>query len=850
MISPFPMVRGSRFARAASHVRGNAADCTTIRGGADSERRTISPSTHAVPDPASLLPAHLAERVDAATPSTVATPAGDYVLYWARTALRAHENPALDTAIALGAALGVPVFVYHALSERYPYASDRHHLFILEGAREFAAALDARGIGTAFHLEREGHRGPHLITLAERACAVITELLPVAPFVAWTDRLRAAITSPVWQVDTSCVVPMTLTTKAYDRAFVYRDATARLRAERVSRAWPEVETVGEPFVPDLPFTPIGFANADFAALVATCDIDHAVGPVADTRGGERAGYARWTHFVESGRLDRYDRTRNDPTNGNGVSRMSAYLHYGMVSPFRLAREAAARSSEGAAKWLDELLVWRELAYTFCFHRPDHASIDAIPEWARATLQQHEGDARTLYSWEQLARGQTSDPFWNAMQRSLLAHGELHNNVRMTWGKAFAGWTPNAARALSLSIDLNHRYALDGRDPASYGGLLWCLGQFDRAFTPPNRVLGTVRGRALPEQAARINVEKYTRHVQRSAYDAPRRVAVIGAGLSGLMCARTLADHNIDVTVFEKSRGYGGRCATRRDGPWRFDHGAQYFTSRDRRLAPLIASWQQQGVIAVWRGILAVHENGQWQPAKTGVRRWVGTPGMSALGAHLAHELDVRLETPVAQVQREGRQWRLLAETGVDLSAFDTVLTCVPGPQATALLADVAPPLAAQAARAVMHATMATMLVLQERPEFAFDGAFLNDDPVLSWISRDATKPGRAADETWVLHATRAWSAAQLDTDTAQIAQLMTDAFQRVIGTAIEPVRRVAHRWLYALPDPVTPDTALFDASLGLGAAGDWCGGPRVEGALLSGVALAGRVLAYAHCAAR
>jgi photolyase PhrII len=806
---------------------------------------------------ASLLPAHLAERIHASPPDAEVPASGEYVLYWARTAVRAHENPALDTAIALGAALRVPVFVYHALSERYPYASDRHHVFILEGARDFAAELGARGIGTAFHFERDGHRGPHLITLALRACVVVTELMPVAPFAAWTARLRASISAPIWQVDTACVVPMTLTTRAYDRAFVYRDATARLRAARVRNEWPELTPVGAPFVPSLPFTPIDLASADLAELVATCTIDHAVGPVADTRGGTRAGYARWAEFVESDRIDRYDRTRNDPTNGDGVSRMSAYLHYGMVSPFRLARDAAARPSDGAAKWLDELLIWRELAYTFCFHRPDHASIDAIPGWARATLQQQEGDARRLYSWEQLARGQTSEPFWNAMQHSLLAHGELHNNVRMTWGKAFTGWTPNAASALSLSIDLNHRYALDGRDPGSYGGLLWCLGQFDRPFTPPNRVLGAVRGRALEEQAARISVEKYTRHVQRAAYSSPRRVAVVGAGLSGLMCARTLADHNIDVTVFEKSRGCGGRCATRRDGPWRFDHGAQYFTVRDRRLELLIESWRQQDVIAEWNGVLASCDDGQWHPAKSGAQRWVGTPGMSAIGAHLANGLDVRLETSVSLLKREGRQWRLLAEGGteggteggVDLGVFDTVLTCVPAPQATKLLANAAPLLAAQASGAIMHATMATMLVLPERPEFAFDGAFLNDDPVLSWISRNASKPGRPADETWVLHATRKWSATQLETDTAQIAQLMTDAFQRVIGTSVEPVRSVAHRWKYALPDPVVPDAALFDAALGLGAAGDWCGGPRVEGALLSGVALAGRVLTHAHGAA-
>jgi len=141
-----------------------------------------------------------------------------------------------------------------------------------------------------------------------------------------------------------------------------------------------------------------------------------------------------------------------------------------------------------------------------------------------------------------------------------------------------------------------------------------------------------------------------------------------------------------------------------------------------------------------------------------------------------------------------------------------------------------------------------MLVFAERPEFAHDGAFINDDPVLGWISRDASKPGRGADEAWVLHATRAWSMAHRDADGALIAAAMTRAFHGVIGSTPAPVHAVAHRWLYALPDPVTAETALYDAALGLGAGGDWCGGPRIEGALLSGIALAGRVLTAAHVA--
>ncbi len=815
-----------------------------------SQRTPAAASFHSPPAvsalPETLLPPHLAERVAITGADVPPVASGAFVLYWARTAVRAHENPALDAALSLGTALRLPVFVYHALAERYPYASDRHHRFILEGARDFARELRERGIGTAFHLEREGHRGPHLVTLSRQAAIVVTERMPVAPLDAWTEALRTAIDRPIWQVDTACIVPVTLTGVAYDRAFVYRDATARLRRERLSAPWHDVAHTGTPFVPGLPFEPVDLDTADLDALIATCAIDHAVGPVAHTRGGSVAGYARWAEFTGSGRIDRYDRTRNDPTRLDGVSRMSPYLHYGMVSPFRIAREAAARPGEGAAKWLDELLVWRELAYTFCHHRPDHASTDALPSWARTTLHAHEGDRRTLFDWEHLARGRTGDRLWDATQRSLLAHGEIHNNVRMTWGKAFAGWTPDAAAALRLSIDLNHRYALDGRDPASYGGLLWALGQFDRPFTPERPVLGSVRGRALDEQAARINVDKYERVVLRPAYTSPRSVAVIGAGLSGLLCARTLADHNIAVTVFEKSRGLGGRAATRRDGPFHFDHGAQYFTVRDPRLLPYVHSWHQRGLIAPWQGALAVRDGDGWRSAKEGVRRWVAVPGMSALGRHLGDDLTVHREVRVAHVQREGAQWRLVADSGADLGVFDVVLVCVPAPQAVTLLEPIAPDLSREAQRAVMHPTWATMLVLTERPALPYDGAFINDDPVLGWISREASKPGREAYEGWVLHASRAWSTAHLEDDAASVTTAMTAAFSALLDSPVEPVHATSHRWRHALPDPVAPDAALYDAVRGVGAGGDWCGGPRVEGALLSGIALAGRVLTHAR----
>ncbi len=418
---------------------------------------------------------------------------GDFVVYWMRMAVRGHDNPALEVAIQAAERLGLPVFVYWAISERYPYANDRLHTFALEGVRDAARELADRGIALAAHVQREGHRGRHLESLARRAALVVTEDVPVAPFPRWTATVRAV--APVWEVDASCIVPPRLLGRGFTRAFRYRDAAEPYRVDRIGRRFAGA-TPTRSTLPELPFTPVDL-EGDLAALVGACAIDHGIGPVPHTRGGAQAGYARWEAFVSGGHLKRYARTRNDPTRPEGVSRMSAYLHWGHVSPFRIAEDA---DGEGARKYLDELLTWRELAWTWCRYTPDHDRVSALPQWARATLSAHEGDPRTLRSWETLARGRTGDPLWDAAQHSLLRHGELHNNVRMTWGKAFIGWTPDAATAYTAMTDLNHRYALDGRDPASYGGLIWCLGGLDRPFSPELPVIGRVRPRGTARHA--------------------------------------------------------------------------------------------------------------------------------------------------------------------------------------------------------------------------------------------------------------------------------------------------------------------------------------------------------------
>ncbi len=614
------------------------------------------------------LPAHLSERIHVLSPaagashaaaggplSDAAIPAGGFVLYWMRTAVRGHENPALDTALALSALLGRPLFVYHALSEHYPYASDRHHAFILQGAVDVAAELAARNIGYAFHLERPGQRGPHLRTLAEQACVVITEDMPWAPLLAWTTGLQAALGRPLFTVDTACILPARRIGRAWLRAFAFRAATADERRRRAGMPWPEQTPSLPAFVPRLPFTPVDLSRADLPALIAECEIDHSIPAVPHTPGGSRAGYARFARFLHDGLAD-YGERRDNPLHPAGASRMSAYLHYGQVSPLRLARELLSTpANDSREKFLDEFLTWRELAHVYCTYEPGHETLAAVPEWAKKTLREHESDRRPILpSWERLARGQTGVPLWDAAQTSLLVHGELHNNLRMTWGKAVLAWTPNAETALALLIDLNHRYALDGRDPSSYGGILWCFGQFDRPFPPRRPYLGIVRPRSLKVQEGKLDLPAYRRHVETSAYAKPLRVAVLGGGVPARLAARTLQDQRFPVQLFDVPGGGDASAGLL--------HKMQPFCISDQRLRRYIDSWMQEGVISI-----------QTAAEDPSALRYVEKGPVGTLLGHLERGLAATALRSQATLRRTPAGWYLGGAAATDLLSAPTEL---------------------------------------------------------------------------------------------------------------------------------------------------------------------------------
>ena len=741
-----------------------------------------------------------------------------------------------------------------AVSASHPILTNRHVRFFFEGVRDFALDLRTRGVEIAVSLDARADVVEFLAGLGEHASLVVTDDFPARPHAAWIDALAARLRCPLVAVDGACVVPLGATEKPYDRAFAFRDATARERArqlavQRASFEWPALPALAA----DGAAPRIDWASCELGDLVASLEVDHTVGPVTDTEGGSRAAEARWRAFL-AGPIDAYARDRNDAALP-ATSRMSAYLHYGMISPMRVARDARTRGGEGAEKFLDELLVWRELAYHWCRHVPKHASIGGIPAWARETLALHATDVREVIPCERLARGMTGVRLWDLAQRSLVLHGELHNNLRMTWGKAIPLWTSSPESALDTLIELNDRFALDGGDPSSYAGLLWCLGLFDRPFTPEVEVLGRVRPRPIAGHAERLDLDAYESIVQRPAHRM--RVAVIGAGMSGTACARVLAEHGIDVTIIEKSRGPGGRMSTRRSDAGAFDHGAQYFTARDARFESRVREWVEQGVAARWTGRFAeLDERGlhSIDPPP----RFVATPSMHAVCAHLAAGIPMETSARVVSIAGESRAWRLkvAAPDGAtrSLGVFDAVLVTAPAPQAAELLAAHAPDLAAAARKATMQPMWALMVAFDTRLEIPADHIRVADSEAsLAWLSRVSSKPGRTQDgrDRWVALAGAEWTRANLELDADAAASALLGAFQACCtsqgcasegGTGFAPAHAVAHRWRFALPSRDGGATSMYDSARGLGAAGDWLRGTRVEDAYLSGVALVGRVL--------
>ncbi len=431
-----------------------------------------------------------------------------YVLYWMQMYKRVDNNHSLIYAIRRANELKLPLVVYEGLKYYYPWASNRIHTFILEGVEEKRVAFERLGVRYVFYLQKDADSPKQTVAkLAKDAALIVTDDFPCFIIPEHNRRIAERAEIPVYAVDSNGVIPMSKFDKEEYAAYTIRPKINKVLDSYLKPLpFEEIEIKSASLVVDCPDTHVNSKN--IASLVAGCDIDHSVPASEYYRGGTTEGRKRLKKFVAE-ILPDYDKARSKPDR-DGSSRLSSYLHFGYLSPLEiaLAVQYADAPQESIDAYLEELIVRRELSYNMTLHNPRYDSLAALPTWVQKTMREHTNDERSfIYSLEQLEAGETHDELWNAAQREMTVTGEMHNYVRMLWGKNVIAWSPSYEVAFETLVHLNNKYCLDGRNPNSYAGILWCFGKHDRPWME-RPVFGTIRYMTSGSTGKKFDSKKY------------------------------------------------------------------------------------------------------------------------------------------------------------------------------------------------------------------------------------------------------------------------------------------------------------------------------------------------------
>ncbi|GAB4465246.1 MAG: hypothetical protein OHK0029_35740 [Armatimonadaceae bacterium] len=320
--------------------------------------------------------------------------------------------------------------------------------------------------------------------------------------------------------------------------------------------------------------------------------------------------------------------------------------------------------------------------------------------------------------------------------------------------------------------------------------------------------------------------------------------VVGAGLAGLSFAQDVLSAGHTVRLLDKGRGIGGRAATRRMAGTRVDHGAQYFTARSDRFQRWVQAALDEGWLQIWTHGFPAWQNGAITPREPGHPRYAPLNGMNELGKRLSTGLDVQTSVTVTQIRRnDDATCTAIGQDGAEFMGRCLILN-LPPVQLLALAKDLlAPEMTAQIEAVRFYPAWALMLLLESDVPGAADSETgwkaveFQEHPVLGWVSRDHTKRSGDAAPVLVVHGSGPWSEAHLEDPPDTVQAALSTAVQEVFGEL--PIAEAqVHRWRYALPTQVVEAKHLWDAERRIGTCGDWCGGPRVEGAVESGWSLA------------
>jgi deoxyribodipyrimidine photo-lyase len=458
----------------------------------------------------------------------------DFVLYWMIAQRRSKANFALQRAADWARELGKPLLVLEALRCDYRWASDRLHRFVLEGMQDNRDAFAAAGVAYHAYVEPAIGAGKGLLAaLGAKAAVVVTDEFPCFFLPSMVRSAAQDLDVRLEQVDGNGLLPLRVADRVFVRAFDFRRFLQKSLAphlrempvgDPLRRELPTKAAVPEEVLRRWPMVDDELLSGSVSAL-ARLPIDHDVTAVGTRGGSKQAGVV--TKRLLGERLARYE-DRNQP-DAAAESGLSPYLHFGHIGSHQVFAGVARQEgwntdrilhnrggsrgwygmSEPAEAFLDQLVTWRELGFNYAWQRADIADYSSLPEWAQRTLAEHAEDPREhCYDHDQLEAAATHDEVWNAAQRQLRRTGTIHNYLRMLWGKKVLEWSPRPEDAWRTLVELNNRWALDGRNPNSYSGIGWVFGRYDRPWAPQRPVFGQIRFMSSQNTQRKLRLKAY------------------------------------------------------------------------------------------------------------------------------------------------------------------------------------------------------------------------------------------------------------------------------------------------------------------------------------------------------
>jgi deoxyribodipyrimidine photo-lyase len=431
---------------------------------------------------------------------------GGKVVYWMDRDQRISDNWALDRAISLANERNVELCIAYCLPPKFLGGTLRQFGFMIKGLQELEAK--ARSFGFGFHL-LEGYpeiRFPSFLH-SIGAGMVITDFDPLRSKREWKRRLAGEIDIPFEEVDAHNIVPCWVISKRRISNYVTFRARINPFLETFLTDYPPIKNIDRPWSGD-------DGQVDWKMALGHLKIDRTIEEVKRLEPGEVAAQLVLTNFIRD-RLSSYHQKIKDPVS-RGQSELSPYLHFGQISSQSVALKVRRSDAPEPAKekYLDQLIIKKELSDNFCLRTPEYDTVGAFPEWARKSLNDHRSDPREhVYTLEQFENGQTHDPLWNAAQMEMVKSGTIHGALRAYWADKILEWTSSPEEAFEIALYLNDRYELDGGDPNGYTGIAMVIGGLYGRPWRSKDILGKVRSLTYTEMRLGYDIKAYEKMVR-------------------------------------------------------------------------------------------------------------------------------------------------------------------------------------------------------------------------------------------------------------------------------------------------------------------------------------------------